>query len=187
MDRPEPLSIPATGQPSRPSPARAATLAAYQFKQSRASSQPAGERLPVFGSSPGSGRDSPLSSGNGGAYGVIGGSRTPSRFSSGLPAPGPATRANSFSVAEGGLSHRVGPVYFERIMYLQVMLLTIRTRLARREHSLLTQKKDYLDHIPNRLTLPFHQLHLYLASTPNNLLARHLAPKPTFHDHDHSH
>jgi hypothetical protein len=105
-----PLPIPAS-QPPRPSPVRAATLAAYQLStsKSRASSQPAGERFPVFGTSPGSGRDSPLSttSGKGGSYGVIGGARTPSRFSSGLPGPGIATRANSFSVAEGGLSQRV--------------------------------------------------------------------------------
>ena len=108
IDPSAPLPIPA-GQPPRPSPVRAATLAAYQLSnKSRASSQPAGERFPVFGTSPGSGRDSPLStSGKGGSYGVIGGARTPSRFSSGLPGPGTATRANSFSVAEGGLSQRV--------------------------------------------------------------------------------
>lgn len=111
-DPSKPLPIPAS-QPPRPSPVRAATLAAYQLSsKSRASSQPAGERFPVLGTSPGSGRDSPLSttSGKGGSYGVIGGARaiTPRRFSSGLPpGPGTATRANSFSVAEGGLSQRV--------------------------------------------------------------------------------
>jgi hypothetical protein len=108
IDPSAPLPIPVS-QPPRPSPVRSATLAAYQLStKSRASSQPAGERFPVFGTSPGSGRDSPLStSGKGGSYGVIGGARTPSRFSSGLPGPGTATRANSFSVAEGGLSQRV--------------------------------------------------------------------------------
>jgi hypothetical protein len=113
-----PLPIPAS-QPPRPSPVRAATVAAYQLStsKSRASSQPAGERFPVLGTSPGSGHDSPLStSGKGGSYGVIGGARssTPRRFSSGLPpGPGTATRANSFSVAEGGLSQRVGPCLLE--------------------------------------------------------------------------
>ena len=45
---------------------------------------------------------------------MIGGARssTPRRFSSGLPpGPGTATRANSFSVAEGGLSQRVGLLF----------------------------------------------------------------------------
>lgn len=99
------LPIPSAAQlpaPTRPSPARAATLAAFQYSKSRASSQPAGERQPVFGTSPGSGRDSP---GIASTYGVIGGSRAPSRFSGqpGMPGPGTATRANSFSVAEAGL------------------------------------------------------------------------------------
>lgn len=114
-----PLPIPAS-QPPRPSPVRAATLAAYQLtSKSRASSQPAGERFPVFGTSPNSGRDSPLSTGGkGGSYGVIGGARTPSRFSSGLPGPGTATRANSFSVAESGLSQRVCLFYFDCLVVM---------------------------------------------------------------------
>lgn len=50
-------------------------------------------------SSAGSGRASPGLNGNGGAYGVIGGSRIPGRFSGGPPGPG-GMRAMSFSAAE---------------------------------------------------------------------------------------
>ena len=59
-------------------------------------------------------------------------------------------------------------------------------RPTRQEHFLLIQKKDYLDHILNRLILLFHLLHQYL-DHPTSVLAPHLAPKPTYHDHVHSH
>ncbi|ORY35609.1 hypothetical protein BCR39DRAFT_511119 [Naematelia encephala] len=84
----------------RPSPARAATLssAVYPYK-TRAASQPAGERLPAPASNPDSGRQSPSTNGAG-AYGVIGGARTPGRFGSALATGGTTTRANSFSAGE---------------------------------------------------------------------------------------
>lgn len=81
----------------RPAPARAATLSAGYPYKSRAASQPAGERLPAPSSQPGSGSGSP---GNGGAYGVIGGSRTPVRYWNALVTGGTTTRANSFSAGE---------------------------------------------------------------------------------------
>nr|XP_019044647.1 hypothetical protein I302_06560 [Kwoniella bestiolae CBS 10118]OCF23577.1 hypothetical protein I302_06560 [Kwoniella bestiolae CBS 10118] len=98
----------------RPSPARATSLTGTPFQyKTRAASQPAGERIPPS-STPGSGRGSPgvngLGNGNsnangGGPYGVIGGSRTPGRFSTALAGgnhngPGTQTRANSFSAGE---------------------------------------------------------------------------------------
>ncbi|WWD19036.1 hypothetical protein CI109_103494 [Kwoniella shandongensis] len=92
--------------PFRPSPARAVSLqgTSYQHK-GRAASQPAGERLPPPSSTPNSGRGSPGINGNGGAFGVIGGSRTPGRFGSALTGSGgsgmgTATRASSFSAGE---------------------------------------------------------------------------------------
>ncbi|OCF37905.1 hypothetical protein I316_00129 [Kwoniella heveanensis BCC8398] len=89
----------------RPSPARAATLSGTPFQyKTRAASQPAGERIPPPATStPGSGRGSPGAgtNGNGGAFGVIGGSRTPGRFGNALASGGgTATRANSFSAGE---------------------------------------------------------------------------------------
>ncbi|WVF72775.1 hypothetical protein IAT40_007593 [Kwoniella sp. CBS 6097] len=87
----------------RPSPARAATLSGTPFQyKTRAASQPAGERIPPpTASNPGSGRASPGLNGNGGAFGVIGGSRTPGRFGNALATSGgTATRANSFSAGE---------------------------------------------------------------------------------------
>ncbi|WVR07576.1 hypothetical protein IAU60_004618 [Kwoniella sp. DSM 27419] len=84
----------------RPSPTRAATLAGAPFQyKTRAASQPAGERIPPTLSNPASGRASPGTNG-GGAFGVIGGSRTPGRFGNALAAGGTATRANSFSAGE---------------------------------------------------------------------------------------
>ena len=103
---PQPIPSP-LGENLRPSPARTTSLAApipNHPAKSRAASQPAGERLPVRSGSAGghnaTGRDSP-----GGLYGVIGGSRTPSKqqgaFSnSNGNGNGAATRANSFSAAE---------------------------------------------------------------------------------------
>ncbi|WWD02546.1 hypothetical protein V865_000586 [Kwoniella europaea PYCC6329] len=87
----------------RPSPARATSLSGTPFQyKTRAASQPAGERIPPS-STPGSGRGSPGMNGTngvgGGAFGVIGGSRTPGRFSNAL-AGGTQTRANSFSAGE---------------------------------------------------------------------------------------
>lgn len=97
--------------PFRPAPARSATLGnmPHGYK-SRATSQPPGERLPLGASSPfngtlpESGRGSPS-----GQFGVIGGSRTPSKFAA--PGSGTATRANSFSAGElreSRVSHWVG-------------------------------------------------------------------------------
>ncbi|OCF57297.1 hypothetical protein L486_04753 [Kwoniella mangroviensis CBS 10435] len=87
----------------RPSPARATSLTGTPFQyKTRAASQPAGERIPPS-STPGSGRGSPGMNGTngvgGGAFGVIGGSRAPGRFSNAL-AGGTQTRANSFSAGE---------------------------------------------------------------------------------------
>ena len=85
----------------RPSPARAATLSAgFSFK-SRATSQPAGDRISAsaVGSYPEAGRGSP-GNGNGGEFGVIGGSRTPARHGNVLATGGIGTRANSFSAGE---------------------------------------------------------------------------------------
>ena len=81
----------------RPAPIRSNALGPGPAFKSRAASQPAGERLPAPGSQPDSGRGSP---GNAGAFGVIGGSRTPSRFVNAMPTGGTATRANSFSAGE---------------------------------------------------------------------------------------
>ncbi|KAK8854816.1 hypothetical protein IAR55_003555 [Kwoniella newhampshirensis] len=90
--------------PFRPSPARAVSLQGTPFQyKGRAASQPAGERLPPPSSTPSSGRGSPGLNGNGGAFGVIGGSRTPGRFGSalaGMGGTGTATRASSFSAGE---------------------------------------------------------------------------------------
>ncbi|WWC63261.1 uncharacterized protein I303_105861 [Kwoniella dejecticola CBS 10117] len=92
----------------RPSPARATSLtgAPFQYK-TRAASQPAGERIPPSSSTPVSGRGSPGVNGNGNgngagsAYGVIGGARTPGRFSTALAGGnGTQTRANSFTAGE---------------------------------------------------------------------------------------
>ncbi|WWC71594.1 uncharacterized protein I206_105552 [Kwoniella pini CBS 10737] len=88
----------------RPSPARATSLTGTPFQyKTRAASQPAGERIPPSSSTPGSGRGSPGVNGNGAgsAYGVIGGARTPGRFSAALAGTnGTQTRANSFSAGE---------------------------------------------------------------------------------------
>jgi hypothetical protein len=96
--------------PFRPAPARSATLGNMpQGYKSRATSQPPGERMPLGGGSPfngtlpESGRGSPS-----GQFGVIGGSRTPSKFA--VPGSGTATRANSFSAGELRES-RVSPVW----------------------------------------------------------------------------
>ncbi|KAK4689501.1 hypothetical protein P7C73_g582, partial [Tremellales sp. Uapishka_1] len=89
----------------RPSPHRAATLASSAYphnsSRNRATSQPAGEKLPPPpASTPGSGRGSPGM--NGGDFGVIGGTRTPGRFGNALGGIGGgiATRASSFSAGE---------------------------------------------------------------------------------------
>lgn len=128
---PPPAQGPGLGM--RPVPGRSATLSSYtSFPKIRATSQPAGERIPIPSSShPDSGRGSPgmnggfgsiggpstlgaaasNAGGGGGAYGVIGGSRAsqagPGRFP-GAFGGGTATRANSFSVAE--LRERVSSI-----------------------------------------------------------------------------
>ncbi|WWC90737.1 uncharacterized protein L201_005674 [Kwoniella dendrophila CBS 6074] len=91
----------------RPSPARATSLTGTPFQyKTRAASQPAGERIPPSSSTPNSGRGSPGVNGTNGigsAYGVIGGARTPGRFSSALAGGngnGTQTRANSFTAGE---------------------------------------------------------------------------------------
>ena len=109
--RPQAIPVPTQNQ-TRPTTTRAATLSTISPFKGRATSQPpGGDRLPVnlSSSGPGSGagsttgRASPglngAGAGNGGAYGVIGGSRTPGRFGGGLPGPG-GMRAMSFSAAE---------------------------------------------------------------------------------------
>ena len=83
----------------RPSPARAATLSAGLSFKSRATSQPAGDRTSAVSSYPEPGRGS-SGNGSGGAFGVIGGSRTPARHGNVLGTGGVATRANSFSAGE---------------------------------------------------------------------------------------
>lgn len=84
----------------RPAPIRAATTlsAGYPYK-SRAASQPAGERIPAPDSQSSSVRESP-GNGYGGAFGVIGGSRTPGPTGISLASLGTTTRANSFSAGE---------------------------------------------------------------------------------------
>jgi len=120
-------SSPNPNAPSfRPLPIRATTFNSanpvYQ-PRSRATSQPAGEKFHTTSnpnSNPDSGRGSPgLSGGNGNgsgnlgngtAFGVIGGTRSPARFGNGLlrTGGGTTTRANSFSASEGQRDMRVG-------------------------------------------------------------------------------
>ncbi|KIR99612.1 cytoplasmic protein [Cryptococcus deuterogattii 2001/935-1] len=101
----------------RPSPTRAITLGGTPFQyKTRAASQPAGERFPIY-SNPSSGRGTPGGNGggngndnggtngtaNGNGYGVIGGTRGGGRFGNALAGGGgggPATRASSFSAGE---------------------------------------------------------------------------------------
>lgn len=97
----------------RPSPTRAITLGGTPFQyKTRAASQPAGERFPVY-STPSSGRGTPGANGdgngntngtaNGNGYGVIGGTRGGGRFGNALAGGagvGTATRASSFSAGE---------------------------------------------------------------------------------------
>lgn len=100
-DGSKPQAIPTPGQQLRPHTARAATLSTLSAFKGRATSQPpGGDRVPAHQANPDTGRSgSPGSNGNGGAYGVIGGSRTPGRFGGGLPGPS-GMRAMSFSAAE---------------------------------------------------------------------------------------
>lgn len=99
---PNRAKTPPSASATRPSPVRSFTVSNPYLAsvKGRATSQPPGnDRLP--NSSPGSGRGSPGM--NGGEYGVIGGSRTPTsgRVSgSGQTQPVPVMRASSFSVAD---------------------------------------------------------------------------------------